>query len=166
MVRRTGLVPMDEEWRDVKGYEGFYQVSSFGRVKSLARKYRRTERILKGCANSTGYIQVCLSKTLYCIHRLVADAFLPNPKNYKEVNHLDWDTSNNTLDNLEWISLSGNRIHADRFPGISGHRNIKYRKNGIYEVLIQRDNDVIYNKTFPTLQDAIDARDKCLSTVE
>lgn len=97
-----------EEWKPVKGYEGLYEVSNLGRVKSL--NYRRTgkERILKGRKNNWGYLQVILYKDdkrkNYKIHRLVAQAFLPNPDNLPEVNHKDEDKTNNCVDNLEYCN--------------------------------------------------------------
>ena len=105
-----------EEWRDIKGYEGYYQISNWGRVKSLKRTvwdsrgcYRKVaERILKAGDNGHGYLFVELCKDgkdkAYRINRLVAQAFLPNPDNLPEVNHKDEDKTNNKVENLEWCS--------------------------------------------------------------
>lgn len=103
-----------EEWRDIKGFEGLYQVSSMGNVKSLERQVRantcgiRTlrEKILSDCMNKSGYNLVVLCKNgkriNKMIHRLVAEAFIPNPNNGSEVNHKDENKSNNCVSNLEW----------------------------------------------------------------
>lgn len=103
-----------EEWRDIKGFEGLYQVSSMGNVKSLERQVRantcgiRTlrEKILSDCMNKSGYNLVVLCKNgkriNKMIHRLVAEAFIPNPNNVSEVNHKDENKRNNCVSNLEW----------------------------------------------------------------
>ena len=93
---------MEEIWKDKKDYEGHYQVSNFGRVKSI--KFGK-EIILKQSIRH-GYYYVCLSKNgivkTYNVHRLVAEAFIPNPNDYKEVNHKDENPQNNIVSNLEW----------------------------------------------------------------
>lgn len=117
-----------EEWRDIKGYEGLYQVSSLGRVRSLDRisfhlnrwgtltKTRIRGRIRRTNISNSGYSYLPLSKNGndYCakIHRLVAEAFIPNPYNYPEVNHKDGNKQNNIVSNLEWCTHSMNHIHA------------------------------------------------------
>lgn len=109
-----------EEWRDIKGFEGLYQVSNLGRVKSLKRFVRAntcgirgiSEKILSACISNSGYLSVVLCKNgkhkPISVHRLVAETFLPNPIDYKEVNHKDEDKLNNLLDNLEWCDRTYN----------------------------------------------------------
>lgn len=111
---------MEQEiWRPVVGYENIYEVSSLGRVKSLGRYVKRkgdsvcwrSERILKQYTNRTGYLNVVLKhgkQKHYQVHRLVAEAFIPNPYNLPEVNHKDETPTNNVLSNLEWISRIDN----------------------------------------------------------
>ena len=114
---------MEEIWKDIIGYEGLYQVSNFGRVKSLSRQvfvsnphfigYRKTkEKILSNKPSKIKYVYVILNKNSekfqVGIHRLVAQAFIPNPNNLPEVNHKDENPSNNFVDNLEWCSHSYN----------------------------------------------------------
>lgn len=113
-----------EIWRDIKGYEGCYQVSNMGRVKSLSRVIVRSdgqsitvkERILSESKNDRGYYGVRISKngkqSTPKIHSLVANAFIPNPQNLKEVNHKDGNKKNNYVDNLEWSTRSHNIKHA------------------------------------------------------
>ena len=103
---------MKEIWKDIKGYEGLYQVSSLGRIKSLERvdsnNHRVHERILKLRHNEHGYYECALCKEgkqkKLKVHRLVADAFIPNVNNYPVVNHKDEVRDNNIVDNLEWCT--------------------------------------------------------------
>ena len=114
----------DEIWRDIKGYEGLYQVSNMGRVKSLARvimrkngkKYSIKERILKP-QRELGYLRVNLydssgkMKRLR-VHRLVCEAFHENPENKPCVNHIDENKANNVASNLEWCTVAENNNHG------------------------------------------------------
>ena len=103
-----------EIWKDIPGYEGRYQVSNEGRVKSFARK----EPTIMSQKIDRGYARVGLrhkssrEQTHYAIHRLVAEAFIPNPGNKPVVNHLDGCKTNNYATNLEWATLSENDVHA------------------------------------------------------
>ncbi len=114
---------MREEWRPVKDYEGLYEVSNMGNVKSLGNGKSRNsnnnkERILKPSGNGIGYLRVQLwkdGKKKQClVHRLVATAFCENQMGYTEVNHLDEDKTNNCADNLEWCSRSYNNSYNDK----------------------------------------------------
>ena len=101
----------EEIWVDIPGYDGFYQISNKGRVKTTAHQYARKERILKGIPTG-GYLYVKLSRhkkqKRYYIRRLVAEMFIPNPLKLPVVNHKDECKSNNCAENLEWCSHSYN----------------------------------------------------------
>ncbi|MCF0232461.1 MAG: NUMOD4 motif-containing HNH endonuclease [Enterococcus sp.] len=131
---------MSEIWRDIKGYEGLYQVSNLGRVKSLDRYVRckhNSKAHIKGkikaiSKNRYGYCMVGLAKENtykgFCVHRLVAQAFIPNPQNKREINHIDCNKENNIVKNLEWCSRKENMQHASKnnrlHPNIVNNRPI------------------------------------------
>ena len=104
-----------EQWKSIAGYEGIYEVSDLGRVKSL--KHGK-ERILKPGKDRGGYLQVVLykdgKKKMLLVHRLVADAFIPNQNNLDTVNHKDEVKTNNVASNLEWMSQKDNLNYGTR----------------------------------------------------
>lgn len=107
-----------EQWKDVIGYEGMYQVSNYGRVKSIGARFKnkRDDRFLKHGINRDGYCTFVLCKdgVMYgtTAHRLVALHFLDNPDNKPEVNHIDEDKENNLASNLEWSTRGENVSHS------------------------------------------------------
>lgn len=122
-----------EEWKDINGYEGYYQVSNLGRVKSLPGQrgttYRK-ERILTKCLTRDGYEKVRLqhegTDRTARVHRLVAEAFIPNPDNKETVNHIDGNKLNNVVSNLEWVDRYEQMRHAYRLglkTSIAGAHN-------------------------------------------
>jgi hypothetical protein len=144
MIKATGDAPlyqiMKEIWKDIPGYEGYYQVSSFGNVKRLPTillmkngRIRPTKgRILKKSFYTNGYGKTTLcrnsKKEQIITHRLVGLAFVPNPLNLPEINHLDEIKSNNLANNLEWTTHK---------------QNVNYGTN-----LSRRSATVVANKTF------------------
>jgi hypothetical protein len=108
---------MDEIWKDIPGFEGVYQISNHGRMKSF--KELREGRVLSNVNSKGGYISVVLGRNNKIerstrIHRLVAEAFIDNPGNLKQVNHKDCNKQNNRADNLEWVTPHQNMSHAAR----------------------------------------------------
>lgn len=107
---------MTEIWKDIEDYEGLYQISNYGRVKSL--DYNHTGRVkeLAPRANRGGYLYINLYnkgiRKTHVIHRLVARAFIDNPNDYPVVNHKDCNKQNNHASNLEWCTISQNTKHA------------------------------------------------------
>lgn len=102
-----------EIWKDIEGFEGKYQVSSWGRVRNAI-----TKRIIKPYTNTKGYLKVGIyngsEHFKFRVNRLVAKAFIPNPYNLPQVNHKDGNKANNSFTNLEWVTNSYNQIHANR----------------------------------------------------
>ena len=108
------------EWRSVVGFEGLYEVSSTGLVRSIDRVVKNgysTTRVAKGVIlkagkKSNGYLQVCLGRTKNrYVHRLVAEAFVQNPLNRNEIDHIDGDRANNNSNNLRWVTRSENNLN-------------------------------------------------------
>lgn len=113
---------MNEIWKDVPGYEGFYSVSNFGRVKQLKDnrfgKFIDCDKIKKLTPDKDGYLRTSLTKDKkekkFMVHRLVAMTFIPNPYNYPQVNHKDEVKNNNCVDNLEWCTEEYNANYGTR----------------------------------------------------
>lgn len=132
-----------EIWKDIREYEGVYQVSNFGKVKRLAYEIKNPspkangsilkfkEHLLTPRKVTHGYLSVILYKKgkpkNYKIHRLVAEAFIPNPDRLSEVNHKDENKMNNHIDNLEWVTHKENANYGTR-PSRIGNKHSKIVK--------------------------------------
>lgn len=112
---------MVEIWKDIPNYEGIYQISNYGNVRRLnkwdlnRREFYENIHNIKLQSDTKGYLHVDLSKNQNVkrrdVHRLVAEAFIPNPENKPEINHIDGNKKNNRVDNLEWCTRSENLLH-------------------------------------------------------
>ena len=127
-----------EVWRDIVGYEGLYQVSNLGRVKSLPKYHYKYEKILSLTVNKRdGRISVMLSKSpterkRFSVHRLVAIAFLDNPHNYPEINHRDENPQNNRVNNLEWCTRKYNMSYGStpKRLNLKNMKPVEYYEDG------------------------------------
>lgn len=147
-----------EQWKDIKGFEEFYQISNLGRIKSKDR-YLRTcgngvrfakGRIIKPVICTNGYYEIHLrvdgKRTVKMLHRVVAEAFLANPNNLPEVNHKDENPANNGVENLEWCTSKYNANY--------GTRNQRMVKDKYLKSVIMMDKHGNKLKTFKSMGEA------------
>ena len=124
---------MKEIWKDIKGFEGLYQVSNYGKIRNS-----RNNKLLKTQKDIKNYVVITLKnkekKYTLKVHRLVAQAFVENSLNKPQVNHIDGNKENNFVDNLEWVNNSENQYHAYK-------TGLKKRKIGIYRKQLRLANE-------------------------
>ena len=150
----------DEIWKDIVGYEGYYQVSNKGRVKGLkrvlvasnGRKQDAQEKIKVPWSNKRGHLRTELSKDgkskRFYIHRLVAKAFIPNPNNLPQINHINNNPGCNLVENLEWVTQKENSNHAAKQGRIvkgAKHNSAKLTEEDVKWI---RKNYILYDKNF------------------
>ncbi|GAA4391717.1 NUMOD4 domain-containing protein [Hymenobacter koreensis] len=122
----------EELWKDIPGYDGVYQVSTFGRIRSFSKVNARDGRLhIRRPGLTNGYYKVCLydkhSKVkAISVHKLVATAFIPNPNDYPVINHIDCNKLNNNINNLEWCTRKHNTQHAVRM-GLFAPKYFKHK---------------------------------------
>ena len=150
-------IKIGEVWKDIPNYEGYYQISNLGRIKSVARKvkyqnsYRNVkEKLKKTFIGKQGYERVELSKNgkikKYNVHRIVANVFISNPLNKETVNHINGIKTDNRVENLEWATRSENELHAYKIglaKNSEKQRNVArlYCKENKIKSIIQLDLD-------------------------
>lgn len=107
-----------EIWKELEEFNGKYLVSTLGRLKSMPNKRYKTEHIIKGTIDKKGYLRVRLRKKgfskVYLVHRLIAKTFILNPNNYEQINHINENKLNNSVENLEWCTNKQNCNHGTR----------------------------------------------------
>lgn len=158
----TGVFLFMEVWKDIEGYEGIYQVSNLGRVKGVERlilsekreNFLVSERLFSLVTSGNGYSTLVLSKNntvkRFYVHRLVAQAFIPNPKNKRVVNHKNGVKTDNQVGNLEWNTYKENLHHAIRLGLIDSNNEknnaSKLKKEDVLEIRRLFDNKIISQK--------------------
>lgn len=170
---------MPEAWKDIPGFEGVYQISSEGNLRSLDRTvvHRGRNRRIKGKMlhprlDISGYPRLGLCRGGKAIHvfahRLVAEAFIPNPKNYPHVDHINGCKTDNRVANLRWVTHSQNMSNRHKTKQASGYAGIRYRpactKNP-YEVSGSINGQPIIIGYFSSITQALTARQKHLQEV-
>ena len=137
-----------EEWRDIEGYEGYYQVSNEGRIRSLDRTFLREDgstctwkgKILSQSKQTNGYLTVQLYKNnitkRFRVHRLVAEAFIPNPNNYTDASHIDENFLNNNASNLEWCEHKTNCRTPQRIK--------RLQNKGKWVIRLSTNNEILH----------------------
>lgn len=163
------MIRMKEIWKDIPEYEGYYQISNLGRIKSLisfnGHKFIHKEKILKPQKNRYLTVRLAKNKNIkqYTVHRLVAKVFLLNKENKPCVNHIDGNKYNNNINNLEWVTYKENTAHAyknnlitknSEIKKISTMKNIKKAWEKNKKIIYQYDLSGKFIKKYSSLSQA------------
>lgn len=168
-------ISTEETWKDVPGYEGLYSVSNQGQIRSHDRLIDRTAqqkgiytlagRILKLREDADGYLLVDLNaghdRKTFKVHRVVAEAFLPNPSNLPHVDHRNGERSDNAVSNLKWSSVKENLLTKHNIVQASGFRGVRQHRNGKYQAYCNshaRNNRFVHIGLFNSAEAASAAR--------
>lgn len=145
-----------EIWKPVVGYEKFYEVSSFGRVRSLdrydSRGHRRSGCIRKLIMEKNGYLRIALKDKKHFVHRLVAEAFIPNTENKPYIDHINTIRSDNRVENLRWVTIKENNNNP---LTLKKHRNASLgNKNPRHRKVLQYDKYGKFIRKWETITEA------------
>lgn len=162
---------MIEEWKNIIGYEGLYQISSLGNIKALTREIHTTrndytyiriipEHMMSLVSTDDGYLRVTLTKEgkrkSYLVHRLVAEHFIPKVEGKSHINHLDENKTNNKVSNLEWCTIWENSIYGNRCKKI-GDKSSKTPHTWLYKSVLQYSLDGTFIREFKSIKQAANA---------
>ena len=147
------LFPM-EEWRVITDFPD-YQVSNLGRVRRATRGRGYRREFLKPHLNEDGYYRIRLLTGMRYLHRLIADAFIPNPDNKETVDHINRQRTDNRIENLRWATRAEQMKNSIQPLGATGERYISQRENGKFRFIVTR---LKISQTFATLAAAVQAR--------
>ena len=170
---------IDEIWKPVNGYENHYEVSNNGRIKSLPKvkyyfghkKIRPEKTMNVKTPRNRGYLFVSLvhpikKRKTFSIHRLVAEAFIPNPLNKPEVNHIDTNRLNNTTDNLEWLTREEHVIHTNKNIKFNRVRGEKHWKSKINNSIVLEIRELHkYGKNYSQISKIFNINDSTVSRI-
>jgi hypothetical protein len=141
---------MEEIWKDVKDFEGLYQVSNLGNVKRLVSKRVLAERLIGSTIDRYGYVKRVLCKDgkmyFFTEHRLVANAFIPNDFNKPAVNHINGIKTDNIVENLEWCTNKENTQHSIEI-GLQNKKGIKHHKCKLTEEQVREIKEIGFSQT-------------------